>query len=65
MYVEKISRRIPFEMADRVVNEEVMMDTFTKLFLLLFVLLNPFIMSVYLMELIKALEFPDLANQLV
>lgn len=41
------------------------MDAFTKSVLLLFVLLNPFTMSVYLLELIRALKFPDFANQLV
>ncbi len=34
------------------------MDDFTKSVLLLFVLLNPFIMSVYLIRLVRALDFP-------
>lgn len=38
---------------------------FLKSSLLLFVLLNPFIMSVYLIELIKGMTFGDFARQLV
>lgn len=41
------------------------MEMFFKSSLLLFVLLNPFIMSVYLIELIKGMEFRDFAQQLV
>lgn len=41
------------------------MTAFTESFLLLFVLLNPFIMSVYLLELIKALELKHFSNQLI
>lgn len=41
------------------------MDAFGKSFLLFIVLLNPFIMSIYLMELVKALQFGELARQLV
>lgn len=33
------------------------MDVFNKIFLLFFVLLNPFTMSIYLLELVKAFEF--------
>jgi multiple antibiotic resistance protein len=40
------------------------MDVATKSFLLLFVLLNPFIMSVYLFELIRALSLRQFAAQL-
>jgi len=41
------------------------MESFTKSFLLLFVLLNPFIMSVYLIELIKGMAMRDFATQLL
>lgn len=41
------------------------MDAFTKSFLLLVVLLNPFTMSVYLMELMRSFELRHLAGQLV
>jgi multiple antibiotic resistance protein len=41
------------------------MDTFTKSLLLLFVLLNPFIMSVYLLGLIRSLDGRVLARQLL
>ncbi|MPY88935.1 MAG: MarC family protein [Luteitalea sp.] len=41
------------------------MDAFTRSVLLLFVLLNPFILSVYLMGLVRALSFRDFARQLV
>jgi multiple antibiotic resistance protein len=41
------------------------MEMFLKSSLLLFVLLNPFIMSVYLIELIKGMTFGDFARQLV
>lgn len=41
------------------------MDTFSRSLLLLFVLLNPFIMSVYLMELVKGLTFSYFARQLI
>lgn len=41
------------------------MESFTKSFLLLFVLLNPFIMSVYLVELIKGMAIRDFATQLL
>jgi multiple antibiotic resistance protein len=40
------------------------MDAVTKSFLLLFVLLNPFILSVYLFELIQSLSFLEFARQL-
>ncbi|MGE3274784.1 MAG: MarC family protein [Vicinamibacterales bacterium] len=40
------------------------MDSFTRSFLLMFVLLNPFIMSVYLLDLVKALSFGEFARQL-
>jgi multiple antibiotic resistance protein len=40
------------------------MDSFTRSFLLLFVLLNPFIMSVYVLDLVKALPFRAFASQL-
>jgi multiple antibiotic resistance protein len=40
-------------------------DAFSKSFLLFIVLLNPFIMSIYLLELVKALQFGELARQLV
>jgi multiple antibiotic resistance protein len=40
------------------------MDSFTRSFLLMFVLLNPFIMSVYLLELVKALPLRVFASQL-
>jgi len=41
------------------------MESFTKSFLLLFVLLNTFIMSVYLIELIKGMAMRDFATQLL
>lgn len=41
------------------------MDSFLENTLFLFVLLNPFIMSVYLLELIKGLEFEPFARQLI
>ena len=41
------------------------MDTFTKSFLLLFVLLNPFILSVYLLTLIRELDTRALTHQLL
>jgi multiple antibiotic resistance protein len=41
------------------------MESFTKSFLLLFVLLNPFIMSIYLIELIKGMSIGDFATQLL
>jgi multiple antibiotic resistance protein len=41
------------------------MESFTKSFLLLFVLLNPFIMSVYLVELIRGMSLRDFSTQLV
>ncbi|MGH9163056.1 MAG: MarC family protein [Vicinamibacteraceae bacterium] len=41
------------------------MDSFTRSFLLMFVLLNPFILSVYLMGLVRVLAFRDFARQLV
>lgn len=41
------------------------MELFLKSSLLLFVLLNPFILSVYLIELIKGMEFRDFAQQLI
>jgi multiple antibiotic resistance protein len=40
------------------------MGALTESFLLVFVLLNPFILSVYLMELVEALSFGQLARQL-
>ncbi|MGE0040957.1 MAG: MarC family protein [Vicinamibacterales bacterium] len=40
------------------------MDSFTRSFLLMFVLLNPFIMSVYLLDLVKALSLAGFARQL-
>ena len=40
------------------------LSSFTRSFLLLFVLLNPFLMSVYLAELIKALDVRTFAQQL-
>jgi multiple antibiotic resistance protein len=40
------------------------MDSFTRSFLLLFVLVNPFIMSVYLLDLMRLLEFRRFATQL-
>jgi multiple antibiotic resistance protein len=41
------------------------MDSFARSFLLMFVLLNPFILSVYLMGLIRVLTFRDFTRQLV
>jgi multiple antibiotic resistance protein len=41
------------------------MDAFSKSFLLAFVLLNPFIMSVYLLGLIRSLDLGVLARQLI
>ena len=41
------------------------MDDFLKSVLLLFVLLNPFIMSVYLAELIKGVEIRTLSQHLI
>jgi small neutral amino acid transporter SnatA (MarC family) len=40
------------------------MDSFTRSFLVLLVLLNPFVLSVYLIELVKGLRFRQFANQL-
>ncbi len=40
------------------------MDVFTKTFLLLLVLLNPFTMSIYLLEIVKAFEFPAFSRLL-
>ena len=40
------------------------MDSFARSFLLLFVLLNPFVMSVYLLELVRTLERRRFARQL-
>jgi multiple antibiotic resistance protein len=44
---------------------DVLLDSFTRSFLMLFVLLNPFILSVYLLELVKALSFHRFAAQLL
>jgi len=41
------------------------MDAFGKSFLLLFVLLNPFILSIYLMELVKNLNIIEFSRQLI
>ncbi|MPZ16950.1 MAG: MarC family protein [Luteitalea sp.] len=41
------------------------MDSFARSVLLMFVLLNPFILSVYLMGLVRVLHFRDFARQLV
>jgi multiple antibiotic resistance protein len=41
------------------------MDSFTRSFLLLLVLLNPFIMSVYLLDLVRALDFRRFSTQLI
>ncbi len=41
------------------------MDVFNKVFLLLFVLLNPFSMSIYLLELVKAFDFFKFASILL
>jgi multiple antibiotic resistance protein len=41
------------------------MDAFTRSFLLLFVLLNPFILSVYLSALVEGLSLAHLAHQLL
>ncbi len=41
------------------------MDVFTKSLLLLFVLLNPFIMSIYLIELVNALKFGIFSRQII
>jgi len=41
------------------------MELFFKSALLLFVLLNPFLMSVYLVELIKGMSFKGFSNQLI
>lgn len=41
------------------------LDSFTRSFLMLFVLLNPFILSVYLLELVKALTIRRFAQQLL
>lgn len=46
------------------VSPMIELDSFTRSFLLLFVLLNPFIMSVYLLELVKTLQFRRFATQL-
>ena len=40
------------------------MDLFTRSFLMLFVLLNPFILSIYLLEVVTALAFREFARQL-
>lgn len=41
------------------------MEAFTKSFLLLFVLLNPFILSVYLLDLVEGLSLAHFARQLL
>jgi len=41
------------------------MDQFTRSILLMFVLLNPFILSVYLIDVIRDLTFPILARHLI
>ena len=41
------------------------MDPFTKSFLLLFILLNPFLLIVYLVDLVKELEFRDFSLVLI
>jgi small neutral amino acid transporter SnatA (MarC family) len=41
------------------------MDPFTKSFLLLFILLNPFLLIVYLVDLVKELEFLDFSRVLI
>lgn len=41
------------------------MDLFARSFLILFVLLNPFILSVYLLELVQVLDFRRFARQLL
>ncbi|MDP1568617.1 MAG: MarC family protein [Vicinamibacterales bacterium] len=41
------------------------MDPFTRSFLMLFVLLNPFIMTTYLEDLVKEMTFRDFAGQLI
>jgi multiple antibiotic resistance protein len=41
------------------------MDIFTKSTLLMFVLINPFILSVYLIELIKNISYKEFSNQLI
>ncbi|MES9815860.1 MAG: MarC family protein [Candidatus Thiodiazotropha sp.] len=41
------------------------MDEFIKTSLMLFVLINPFILSVYLIELIKGVGFKELSGQLI
>jgi multiple antibiotic resistance protein len=41
------------------------MDVFVKTALMLFVLINPFILSVYLIELIKGVEFRAFSGQLI
>jgi multiple antibiotic resistance protein len=40
------------------------MDLFTRQFLMLFVLLNPFILSIYLLEVVETLDFRHFARQL-
>jgi multiple antibiotic resistance protein len=41
-----------------------MVDSFTRSFLVLLVLLNPFVLSVYLSELVKGMRFRQFANHL-
>jgi multiple antibiotic resistance protein len=38
--------------------------SFTRSFLVLLVLLNPFVLSIYLIDLVKGMRFPQFANQL-
>jgi multiple antibiotic resistance protein len=41
------------------------MDSFVKTSLMLFVLINPFILSIYLIDLIKGVSFKDFSEQLI
>ena len=41
------------------------MDLFIKSFLMIFVLLNPFIMSIYMIEIVKAMDYKTFSQQMI
>ena len=41
------------------------MDMFIKSFLMVFVLLNPFIMSIYMIEIVKAMDYKTFSQQMI
>lgn len=55
----------PHTTSQTIYRKHTAMDSFTRSFLLLFVLLNPFIMSVYLLELVQTLDKRRFASQLL